>query len=77
MKKILVVKDPECEVGFDVLANYCATIQEHIGNEIMVVPIWPSGEVSLIDDADEIELIMADLKELIEDYDNNKGGANE
>lgn len=77
MKKILVVKDPECEVGFDVLANYCATIQEHIGNEVMVIPIWPSGEVSLIDDADEIELIMADLKELIEDYDNNKGGTNE
>lgn len=77
MKKILVVKDPECEVGFNVLANYCATIQEHIGNEVMVIPIWPSGEVSLIDDTDEIELIMADLKELIEDYENNKGGANE
>ena len=72
MKKILVVKDPECEVGFNVLCDYCATIQENLGNEVMVIPIWPSGEVSLIDDTDEIELIMADLKELIEDWGEKK-----
>ena len=72
MKKILVVKDPECEVGFNVLCDYCAAIQENLGNEVMVIPIWPSGEVSLIDDADEIELIMADLKELIEDWGEKK-----
>lgn len=77
MKKILVVKDPECEVGFNVLCDYCAAIQENLGNEVMVVPIWPSGDVSLIDDTDEIELIMTDLKELVEDYENNKGGTNE
>ena len=72
MKKILVVKDPECEVGFNVLCDYCAAIQENLGNEVMVVPIWPSGDVSLIDDTDEIELIMADLKELIEDWGEKK-----
>ena len=72
MKKILVVKDPDCEVGFNVLCNYCATIQENLENEVMVVPIWPSGDISLIDDDNEIELIMANLKELVEDWGEKK-----
>lgn len=69
MKKILFIKDPEMEVGFDVLCNYCATVQERVGNEIIVLPIWPHGEADIIGDKRKLKLIIKELREVLDDLD--------
>lgn len=69
MKKILFVKDRENEVGFDVLCNYCAKIQERLGQEVVVLPIWPNGEVDLIGDKRQMKLLVKDIREALNDIE--------
>lgn len=64
MKQILVIKDPECEVGFDALCNYAQAVQEHLGSQITVLPIWPHGEMQLLGDKRQMKLVVKELKEL-------------
>ena len=69
MKQILVIRDPECEVGFDVLSEYCSQVQRYLGNEVQVLPIWPHGEVELIGDKRKMKLLMKDLKDIISEFE--------
>ena len=69
MKKLLFIKDPEHEVGFDILCDYCATIQDRLGEEVAVIPIWPTGEVELIGDKRKLKLHVKNLKEMLEELE--------
>jgi hypothetical protein len=78
MKKLLVVKDPNMEVGFDALCSYCQAVHNMINDpEVLVLPVWPHGEVALIDDADEVELHIATLREVLDRFEIEKGEDNE
>lgn len=70
MRKIIVVSDPEFEVGFEVLANYCRAVQELFNpNETVVLPIWPSGKIEIIDgNKEKVKLLFKTLNELIEEF---------
>lgn len=69
MKQILVIKDPECEVGFDVLSDYCRQVQLYLGSEVQVLPIWPHGEMELIGDKRKMKLAIKELKEVIAEFE--------
>lgn len=65
-KQILVIKDPECEVGFDTLCEYTATIAERVQDEnTVVIPIWPHGEMELIGDKRKMKLFVKNYKEIL------------
>lgn len=70
MKQILVIKDPECEVGFDVLCDYCGQVQTYLGKDIQVIPMWPHGEIELIGDKRRAKLVTKELKDVIAEYEN-------
>lgn len=72
MRRIMVISDPENEVGFSVLTSYCEQVQTLFNpNELLVLPFWPSGKIELIDgnDKQSIELIRKTLTELITEFD--------
>ena len=71
MKKILAVKDTENEVGFVALCEYCEIVQERLGSDVVVLPIWPNGRVDLIDDNKEVKLVVKNLKKLIKELEVN------
>ena len=69
MKKMLFVKDPEGEVGFDVLCNYCAVIQERLGQEVIVLPLWPNGEAELVGDKRQMKLFIKNIREMLDELE--------
>lgn len=69
MKKILMVRDPEQEVGFKVLTDYCEIIQEKLGADVQVLPIWPHGEMELIGDKRKLKLVRKQLREVLEEIE--------
>ena len=71
MKKILVVKDMENEAGFHILCEYCEVVQERLGSDVVVLPIWPNGRIDLIDDEKEVKLVVKSLKKLIKELEVN------
>lgn len=67
---IVFVTDPENEIGFSELCKYCETIQEQIGNEAYIVPMWPHGKAQLIsDDAEALVNVIA-LQEILDNIRN-------
>lgn len=70
IKQLLVIRDPEDEVGFDVLVKYCEIVQNIVGNEdIQVLPIWPHGEVELINNNEGAKLKIAQIKDVIKEFE--------
>ena len=69
MKQILVISDPEVEVGFNVLCDYCSEIQKAVGKDVVVLPMWPHGKVDLVGDKRKMKLIIKELKEAIEEFE--------
>ncbi|MGF6375005.1 hypothetical protein M2140_000039 [Clostridiales Family XIII bacterium PM5-7] len=69
LKQLLVISDPEQEVGFEVLTDYCRTIQQLLGLNVAVLPIWPHGKVELVGDKGEIEIKIKTLKEAIDELE--------
>lgn len=67
MKKILVISDPEFEMGFSDVCQYCQVVQERLGNEVFVLPIWPHGRAELIDDVNDIELHIKNISDIIKE----------
>lgn len=68
-KQILMVRDPEQEVGFKVLTDYCEIIQEKLGANVQVIPMWPHGEMELIGDKRKMQLIKKQLREVLEEIE--------
>lgn len=66
---MLVISDPEEEVGFDVLCQYCGQVAGVVGNDCLVLPMWPHGKVELIDNTNEIETVITNLKSILEQYE--------
>jgi hypothetical protein len=69
VKQILIIKDPDNEVGFDVLTNYAAAVQARLGNSVFVLPMWPHGEAELLGDKRKMKLAVKEFKEILEEYD--------
>lgn len=69
MKQILVISDPEVEVGFNVLCDYCSKVQMAVGKDVIVLPMWPHGKVDLVGDKRKMKLIIKELKEAIEEFE--------
>ncbi|MEY8366553.1 hypothetical protein AALA22_13020 [Anaerovoracaceae bacterium 41-7] len=65
-KKILIIKDPNGEVGFNVLCEYCQVVQNQIGADILVLPMWQTGEAQIIDDKNEMELFIKTYREMMD-----------
>lgn len=68
-KQILMVRDPEQEVGFKVLTDYCEIIQEKLGTNVQVIPMWPHGEMELIGDKRKMQLVKKQLREVLEEIE--------
>ena len=68
-KQILVISDPEVEVGFNVLCDYCNEVQNVVGKDVVVLPMWPHGKVDLIGDKRKMKLTIKELKEAIEELE--------
>lgn len=69
-KQILLIKDPEHEVGFDVLCEFSYQVAKSLqGEPIVVIPMWPHGEMELIGDKRKIKLITKEYKKLIEEME--------
>lgn len=69
MKRLLVINDPECEVGFSPLCDYCSIVQERLGDDVVVLPIWPHGSIELIDDENKIKLTIKHIQDLLNEFD--------
>lgn len=78
MKQILVIKDPENQVGFTALCQYAEAVQERLGGQVAVLPIWPDGEMELIGDKRKMKLLIKTLEDIVEDLEiqMNEGGRN-
>lgn len=71
MKQILVIKDTENEVGYHALCDYAQAVADRLaGEDILVLPIWPHGDIELIGDKRKMKLVIKELKELISDLEN-------
>lgn len=69
-KQILVIKDPEKEVGFDVVCDYARAVAEYMkGENVVVLPLWPHGEVELIGDKRKMKLFIKEYKKLLDELD--------
>lgn len=69
MKQILVIKDPNDQVGFEVLCRYAEAVQKRLGSQVAVLPIWPDGEVELIGDKRKMKLLVKTLEDIVEDLE--------
>lgn len=69
-KQILCIKDPECEVGFDVVCQYASAVAKQLeGEPILVLPMWPHGEIELIGDKRKMKLIVKEYKKMLEKFE--------
>ena len=66
MRDILIVKDSDNEVGFDVVCKYCAVLQDRLGLDTIVIPIWPQGDIKLITKEAERKILVKELKEVLQ-----------
>lgn len=69
MKQILVVNDPELEVDFETLCEYCAIIQERLGSSIAVIPMWPHGKIELIGDKRKMKLQIKRIQDVLKELE--------
>lgn len=66
MKQILVIRDPDYEVGFDVVCEFARSVALRLKDEpVLVLPMWPHGKVELIGDKRKMKLIVKEYKELL------------
>ena len=71
INKILVVKDPENEVGFDTLCEYSENVQKVLGSNVLVLPVWPKCDIELLDisDEDDVEFHISTIKNSIKNLE--------
>lgn len=77
MKQILVISDPELEVDFDTLCNYCAVVQERLGSSVAVLPIWPHGKAELIGDKRKMKLQIKHIQDVLKELEIEMEGEDE
>lgn len=71
INKILVVKDPENEVGFTALCEYSENVQKVLGSNVLVLPVWPKCDIKLLDinDEDDVEFHISTIKNSIKNLE--------
>lgn len=81
INKILVIKDPENEVGFSTLCEYSENVQKVLGNNVLVLPVWPKCDIELLDigDEDNVEFHISTIKSAIKNIESQlaKGGGHD
>lgn len=69
-KQILVIKDPEMEIGFQALCDYAQVVADRLqDNSVLVLPMWPHGEISLVGDRRQMKLTIKTYKELLQEFE--------
>ena len=69
-KQILVIKDPEMELGFQALCDYSQAVADRLqDNNVLVLPLWPHGEIELIGDKRQMKLTIKTYKDLLQEFE--------